>query len=263
MIGTVQGRLTSAPKNRLQFFPKNWRKEFYKAKKAKINYIEFFTERKKNYKNPIWSDDLIKEYKYLTKKNNLKIYSFVDDYIISNKFYLSYTQKYLKTLIKQISKLKIKYLVLPLYGRSNINNSNIRKFIKPFLSILNFAKKNKIKILLEANFTFNFYQNLIKKLKFPDLNIVFDTGNRINLNSDIYLDLLLFKKYIKHIHIKDKNSKNKNVKLNTGKVNFKKISKILRKINYKGSYTIESVRGRSPVKTLNEYKRYLNKIGIN
>ena len=37
----------------------------------------------------------------------------------------------------------------------------------------------------------------------------------------------------------------------------------IRKINYKGSYTIESVRGRSPVKTLNEYKRYLNKIGIN
>lgn len=263
MIGTVQGRLTSVPKNRLQYFPKNWKLEFLKAGKIKLGYIEFFTERKINKKNPIWSDNLIKEYKYLAKKNNLKIYSFVDDYIISNPLYSNGTQKYLKTLITQISKLKVKYLILPLYGKSNINKSNLKRFISPFKKILMFAKKKNVKILLEANFTFKFFKNLLEFLNYPYLNIVFDTGNRVNLNSDIYEDLILFKNYIKHIHIKDKNDKNKNVKLSTGNIDFKKLSKTLKKINYKGNYTIESVRGRSPINTLNEYRHYLNRIGIN
>lgn len=262
MIGTVQGRLTKAPKNRLQYFPKNWRLEFAKAKKAKLDYIEFFSERKINNKNPIWSDNLIKEYQQLAKKNNLKIYSFVDDYIISNEFYSNDTQKYLKVLIKQISKLKIKYLILPLYGKSKINNFNIKKFIKPFSSISHFAKRKNINILLEANFTFEFFKNFVKLTNSSNINIVFDTGNRVTLNSNIYLDIMLFKKYIKHIHIKDKNFKKKNVRLTSGDVDFKKLSKTLSDINYKGNYTIESVRGRSPVKTLTQYKLYLNRIGI-
>ena len=105
----------------------------------------------------------------------------------------------------------MKYLILPLYGKSSINKSNLKRFIMPLKKILIFAKKKNIKILLEENFTFKFFQNLLKFLDFPNLNIVFDTGNRVNLNSDIYKDLLLFKNFIKHIHIKDKNDKNKNV----------------------------------------------------
>ena len=96
-------------------FSKNWRFEF-QSSDAKIDYIEFFSERKLNNKNPIWSDDLIKEYLDLAQKNNLKIYSFVDDYIISNSLFLKRTQIYVKNLIQQISKLKVKYLILPLYG---------------------------------------------------------------------------------------------------------------------------------------------------
>ena len=262
MIGTVQGRLTPAPKNRLQFFPKNWRFEFAKARDAKIDYIEFFSERKLNNKNPIWSDDLIKEYLDLAQKNNLKIYSFVDDYIISNSLFLKRTQIYVKNLIQQISKLKVKYLILPLYGKSRINSKNLKKFILPLKSLILFAKKRKVKILVESNFSFTFYKQLLKQLNFADLKIVFDTGNRINLKSNIYSDLLLFNRYVKHIHIKDKDNNNKNVKLTNGKVDFKQISKILKKIKYSGNFTIESTRGRSPVKRLTEYKKYLNSIGI-
>ena len=55
MIGIVQGRLSVAPKNRLQFFPKNYKYEFELAKKINFEFIEFFDERQFNPKNPIWS----------------------------------------------------------------------------------------------------------------------------------------------------------------------------------------------------------------
>jgi len=94
MIGIIQGRLTKAPKNRLQNFPKDWKNEFLLANQCGYEYIEFFSERKFNDKNPIWSNKNIQIYKNLAKINRLKIYSFVDDYIISNSIYQEKNVKY-------------------------------------------------------------------------------------------------------------------------------------------------------------------------
>ena len=48
------------------------------------DFIEFFSERKFNKNNPIWSEKGISQYKYLTKRNNLKTYTFCDDYLQNN-----------------------------------------------------------------------------------------------------------------------------------------------------------------------------------
>ena len=40
MIGIIQGRLSKAPKNRLQYFPKKWNLEFKIAKECNYQYIE-------------------------------------------------------------------------------------------------------------------------------------------------------------------------------------------------------------------------------
>ena len=54
---------------------------------------------------------------------------------------------------------------------------------------------------------------------------------------------------IKHIHLKDKSKSNKNVSFNSGQINFVEVFKVLKKIKYKNSFTIESTRGRDAVKT--------------
>ena len=68
LIGIVQGRLSKSPKNRLQYFPKNWQNEFNVASKLNFNFIEFFSERKFNKNNPVWSSKGIRDYKNLAKK---------------------------------------------------------------------------------------------------------------------------------------------------------------------------------------------------
>ena len=55
-----------------------------KASKIGYNFIEFFGERIRNKNNPIWSDSGIKRYLEISKKKNIKIYSFCDNYIINN-----------------------------------------------------------------------------------------------------------------------------------------------------------------------------------
>lgn len=245
-IGIVQGRLTKSPKNRLQHFPKKWEKEFMIARKLNFNFIEFFSERKINKDNPIWSEKKISEYKLLAKKNNLHILNFCDDYIISNKITNNKTIKYLENLIEKIKILGIKNLILPFYGKSNLTDENYKNYCKVLKKFL--IKNKNLNFLIEANISPMTFERMIKILKIRNIFFLFDTGNRINLKRDIYSDLKSFLKFTMHIHLKDKNKEGKNVKLNTGLVNFRKIFYILKKDKYKKGFTFETTRGSNPIK---------------
>ncbi len=145
LLGIIQGRLTNSPKNRLQFFPNRWDLEFSKAKKANYDYIEFFSERKFNPNNPIWTNNLITQYKKLSKENNLKIINFCDDHIISNNIRNKKTLKYIKLLLSRIEFLGAKNFILPLYGKSEMNNINYKTFLKSFKEIIKISEKKKNK----------------------------------------------------------------------------------------------------------------------
>ena len=162
LVGIVQGRLTSSPKKRLQFFPKEWSTEFKIASQLGYDFIEFFAERKFNKKNPIWNSILIKKYLELSKKHNLKIINFCDDYIISNSIRAKKTQNYLSKLLINLKKLKVKNLILPMYGKSNLNDKNYFKYIESIKEIS--YKSNNIKILIESNISPYKFLELKKKL---------------------------------------------------------------------------------------------------
>ena len=89
---------------------------------------------------------------------------------------------------------------------------------------------------------------LKKKIKSDNFYFLFDTGNRVLLKKNLVTDIYKFNKEIKHVHLKDKNLKDKNVIFGKGKVKFIPIFKALKKINYKESFTIESQRGKNILK---------------
>ena len=258
LVGIVQGRLSVSPKNRLQFFPKDWRQEFKIAKDLGYNFIEFFTERKFNKNNPIWKPLLIKEYSKLAKNNNLKVINFCDDYIISNSIKDKKTQIYLIKLLKNINKLNVKNLILPMYGKSDLTDKNYFQFIDIFNKILRSSKK--IKILIESNISPESFKDLKSKVNSKKLLFLFDTGNRINLKRNLYKDLESMYSCIEHIHIKDKNKNKQNVKLNSGLVNFNKLFKILKKKKYKKHFTFETTRDSEPINTAKKNIKFLKSL---
>lgn len=248
LVGCVQGRLTRSPINTLQYYPKRWGREFVIANKLGLNFIEFFSERKFNPKNLIWSKKGVLDYKLKLKENYLKSYTFCDDFIISNNINYFKTQKYLKRLIKQIKSLNIRFLILPFYGKSNLTDKNYKSYIKTLKSI---TRSKRIKFLIESNISIETFKKIEKQVNTRNLFFLYDTGNRSLLNFDPELDIIqLGKKRLKHVHIKDKNSSGTNVKLGTGKVKFQKIIKGLKKIDYKGAFTFETTRLNEPVNTM-------------
>ena len=128
----------------------------------------------------------------------MKIYSFVDDFIINNNFSKVETLKYCKSLSDNFF-IKIKFLILPFYEKSKITKNNYQNFLPNLKKICDFAKLYKIKILIESNLSPELYFKIKKTGNLKNFNIVIDTGNRINIKRNLYNDVLSLKKEIKHI----------------------------------------------------------------
>tara|TARA_Y100001958_G_C21190699_1_gene518916 strand:+ start:9 stop:821 length:813 start_codon:yes stop_codon:yes gene_type:complete len=249
-FGCIQGRLSKIPNNKyLQYFPKNWEHEINLLKKTNLDFLEFFKDRKKNSRSPFFSDKGFNYVRKATLKNNISNYSFCDDFFI-NRNILNYSNlgEYFKNLSKNLNKINIKIYVLALLEKSNLTNSNYLKFIRPLKIVRRILKKKGIKLALETNLDSQTILRLFKKI--DNTFLVYDTGNRFNKNKDQYTEIIELKKFIIHLHLKDKNLKNQNVILGSGKVDFKKVFKALKKINYKKNFTFETNRGRNPVKTM-------------
>ena len=252
-FGIMQGRLTKVHSNILQKFPKNWMKEFDYIKKTKLDYIEFFTENKKNKNNPIWSNNGLKNIKKKTSLLKYKRIILCDNFTISNSFTSKKNENYLKNLIDQLSFFKNSMLVIPIFSRKLKDFRNFNNHIFISSRLLDYAIKKNV------NLSFELFTNLkvIKKFcqKLSDkknFGITYDTGNAYLINKDFYKEISFLKKYVTHIHLKDRDEFGKNVKLGEGKIKF---NYFLKKLNYrkkyKGSMTFETNRGDDPIETAN------------
>ncbi len=262
-FGFIQGRMTVTPSKKiLQYFPKkNWRKEFYYAKKNNFNFIEYFGERKLNKANPIWSYKKLNEINRLVKKNNLFNYSFCDDYFIGkNITKYKNLSKYYDVIVKNLSLINIKVYVLALFEKSLIDQKNLNNFVKILQIVSEKLKYKRIKLAIECNLDAKLIKKLAIMVNRENFHIVYDTGNRLKKQNLQYKEILNLKKYICHIHLKDKNWRGQNVILGTGAVNFQYIFKALKKIKYKENFTFETNRGDSPIKTMCENKSLISNL---
>ena len=261
MIGIVQGRLTFSGK-KLQSFPKDPYNEFGIASKLKYDFIEFFAERNYNKKNPIWTDEGINRYIFLSKKKNLKLYSLCDDFIINNSLNSKKTLKYIFKILERLKLLKVKNYIIPMYGKSRYFPEKIITTAKSLKAISNKCIKMKINLLIESNMLPKDFKELKKKVNSKNLFFLFDTGNRSILKRNLIEDLIQFGSNIKHIHLKDKNINKENVLIGKGLVDFNLIFSNLKKIKYKGSFAVESKRGKNIFKQAKKNYMFFKKLTL-
>tara|TARA_Y100000590_G_scaffold456625_2_gene607568 strand:+ start:3098 stop:3916 length:819 start_codon:yes stop_codon:yes gene_type:complete len=251
-FGIIQGRLTNAPKNVLQSFPKNWQKEFLIARNLKFKFIELISERKHNFKNPIWDIKGRNQIKKITKKNNIQIYSLCDDYFIDNYLFDKKSKKidnHLDRILEIVVDLKCKVLILPFLEKNDLRKRKYDFYVNFIKDLAIEYKKHNITLCLESLIDAYGLNKILNKINLDNVKCVFDTGNRINLNRNIKSEIFLLNQSIYHVHIKDKDLKNQNVLLGTGNLNLKEIFETFRDINYLGPYVFETTRGKDPIKT--------------
>jgi L-ribulose-5-phosphate 3-epimerase UlaE len=261
-FGIIEGRLIKPPsKDLLQYFPPNWIDEINIAKFLKFGFIEFFKDRNNNQVCPFFTKKGFKIVSDILNLKNFKSYSFCDDYFIKkNILKYKFLKKYFEDISLNLSIIKTKLYVLPLYEKSNLNKKNYILFLKKINLISNILNKNNIFLALETDLELKFINFLFKKAKSKNLYLVYDTGNRVKKGINQFEEISNLKNKIIHIHLKDKDSRGNNVVLGSGIVNFKDIFFALKKINYKKNFCFETNRGADPVETMFKNIKFIKKI---
>lgn len=254
-IGIYQGRLTDS--EILQKFPKDWKKELLIANLLKFHHIEFFLEQRKNINNPFWLKRERKKIIFNIKKN-FKSNKFVlcDNFIIKNNLFKNETEIYLKKILSNLKDFKLSILILPIESKYF---KNISKLINYFNKIFKNIDK-KIEISFETNANPKKVKLFIQKLNYQNVGITFDIGNVFNKNKNVIYYYKSILSLINHIHIKDRDSKGRNVKLGNGKINFKNFFKTLKSNNFKKLITLEIYRKENSTLNAFENMHYLKKL---
>ena len=259
-IGIMQGRLVPREiKSRLQSFPwKNWKNEINLLKKEKIKYLEWTIDYQNFLDNPlIEKPDYVKK---ILKKNKVKVKSITADFFMQKPIYLNNvkTDYFLKRLIDCCKIIHIQYIVIPLVDNSSIKKNKKKEIeiMRYFKNLNSLLKKKNVEILFELDLPpkriMNFIKNFSKKF-----GINYDTGNSAGYGYDFESEKKYFK-YVKNIHIKDKNLKGHSVNVTKGNYNFEKFFSFIKSINYNKNIILQTYIPK--IKVRENTKNNINKI---
>lgn len=251
-FGIVQGRLSKAPAGELQYFPsENWANEFEIATNLGYGFIELLIERDDKPSNPFWMNSgtqLIQK----SKAVNSNFYTVCSDYVISHSLFddeNSSAISHTLSVIERSAEIGAKALILPLLEKSDCRLHKFSRMSNILRTISDAAETCGVSVLLETLLTAEDLLLLLRLIDKTNVKVVFDTGNRVNLTSNLSHEILKLNSHIGHVHIKDKDIADKNVILGTGKVGFLEVAEALRMIGYDHTFAFETTRGKDPERT--------------
>jgi sugar phosphate isomerase/epimerase len=251
-FGIVQGRLSKAPSGELQYFPHgNWANEFGVGRELGYGFIELLIERDDKPSNPFWLNSGA-ELKEKASGANSEIYTVCSDYVIEHSLFNDLNSSVVEhtlSVVERSAEIGATALILPLLEKSDCSLYSFSRMAEVLGPVSDAAEEHGITVLLETLLKADDLLLLLAETNRTNVKVVFDTGNRINMTSNLSHEILKLGEHIGHVHIKDKNAANENVILGTGKVNFLEAAEALRMIGFDQSFAFETTRGKVPERT--------------
>ena len=250
-IAIMQGRLVdSERKGELQFFPKKqWKKELTLFKKNNFRFIEWVASSHNLSENPLFVNKKLNEIRKHCKKNKVKIRSIDAQFFIKEPFFRgnngSMIKKFdkLKKLLINSQKLNIKNFIIPVLEEAGIKTKPEERRLIIGIKKLSKLLKKKNFILLESDLQPLKLLKIIQLINLKNVGLNYDIGNSAGKKYNFELEKKYFK-YLKNIHLKDKDNQQKSVRLGNGIADFEHIFKYLKKINYRGTFGMQAARSK-------------------
>jgi L-ribulose-5-phosphate 3-epimerase UlaE len=238
-IGILQGRVLPDDVNKLQVFPKEWKKELLEIKKIGFSNIELLDDKENKLRN-LLADNPNEFYSEIDKiglktsslcADNLCKYSFLRQ----NDLFMDKLQK----ISQYFCNFHNFVVVVPFFDNNSINSKKdlklvINKFSKIFKKLTGSQPIYSLEIDWPAKDLIEMSKNLPKNVGF-----CYDLGNRYVNSADLAKEIMTLGNKINHVHIKNKEN-GKNVTLTQNNKSYKDAFKALKKINYKGLFVLET-----------------------
>ena len=253
-IGFMQGRLSPLVNNQIQGFPfDNWFNEFKSAELLGLACMEWTLDYPKLRSNPLLLKSSENQILSLCKTHKITIPSITLDccmqrpfWKIKNKSIYKDLLEDLKLIINSACRIGVKILVIPLVDNGSINQKLEFDILKNTIFSLNdlLIKKN-IKIAFESDYQPLKLRNFINQFDKDTVGINYDIGNSASLGYNIDDEFNEYGERIINIHVKDRLLNGGTVRLGEGNADFPKITKILKNMNFKGNFILQTARSKT------------------
>lgn len=253
-IGFMQGRLSPLVNNQIQAFPfDNWSNEFKSAELLGLSCMEWTLDYPKLHSNPLLIKSNKNQILSLCKRHKITIPSITLDCCMQRPFWkvkdkLTFKSLLtdLKLIINSANRIGAKILVIPLVDNGSINQKPEFNILKnTIFSLYDLLINKDIKIAFESDYEPSKLRDFINVFDKDTVGINYDIGNSASLGYNFDDEVNKYGERIINIHVKDRLLNGSTVRLGEGNADFPKISKILKNMNFKGNFILQTARSKT------------------
>ena len=249
-IGIMQGRLLPRFEGRFQAFPADgWKREFFLAREAGLQCIEWIYETYHESANPLGSDAGIKEIRDLTAETGVQVRSICADYYMQDPLLDGDgvprlpVVEHLEWLIGRAAGLGVRYVVLPFVDASALRSARAAEELLHVVSrVAPAARAKGIELHLETDLPAAQLAMLLERAAEPRLRVNYDIGNSAALGHAPASELPLLRKWLGSVHVKDRVRGGGTVPLGTGAADFDTCFRLIPSHGFAGPYILQAAR---------------------
>lgn len=249
-VGIMQGRLSTPVSGRIQAFPVDtWREEFFLARKAKLDCIEWIYEKGTESMNPMRTDAGLREIFQLIEATDVLVSSVCADYYMNERLVLPDERargdmiEHLIWLVGRIGRLGARYIVLPFVDESSLRSrKEIEGLVAVLRSVLPAAERAGVELHLETNLWSADLVVLLERVSHGLVRANYDIGNSAALGHNPVEELTLLKPWLGSVHVKDRILGGDTVRLGTGAADFPTCLRLICDAGFRGPFILQTAR---------------------
>jgi L-ribulose-5-phosphate 3-epimerase len=254
-FGIMQGRLVPPVPGRFQSFPRDrWRDEICLCKAAGLDYIEWIYDDYGANVNPVANDEGVAELNALKEQYGIATSALCGDWFMDfplircSKEESAQREGILHRLLHRGSRIGATRLVMPFVDASSMVTAGEKEIVLGVLHrALPVAEETGVEIHLETDLNPCDFAAFLARVPHPMLKVNYDTGNSSGLGYIASEEFAAYGDRIGSIHIKDRlrlpGGGVVTKPLGQGSADFDEVFGCIRKIGYRGGFTLQVARG--------------------
>jgi len=256
-IGIMQGRLVHPATGELECAPGGrWRDEFRAAAALRLNHIELVADRLLDSSNPMWSADGRDEIMTVADSTGVEAAS-----LCLNEMLTSPIDDMSADLVKRLGPLlrdlPIRVVVVPLIEASDLRSVDRLSAARSIRLLTECLRDDESRVVVELGLPAVDSLRFLDTVGCPRVGLCYDVGNATAFGFDPTHELRSLGSAVWHLHAKDKNASQENVRFGTGTVPFADVFEELSMQKFDGLVTMEATRGDDPFTTAAEHRDFL------
>lgn len=244
-FGIMQGRLSPPQGKDLQFFPKDWKKEFEIARSLGFEAIEWIFDEPIE-ANPLWNISGQQRILDIGRQSGVAVRSVCADVFMKQTLVRRDPAviALLIGLLVNAERAGIPLVGLPLVEGNTPETSEQHDIVTENISHALALADVSTKIALEVDLPAERIIALVKNIDSDRVGVCYDTGNAMTFGFDAGADIRMLGEHLLEVHFKDRiKGTRQSVYLGTGSVDFPDVFAALGEVGFDSLVILQAWRG--------------------